>query len=399
MRYMNDLENINMIYMDNASTTWKKPPSVSNTVYRILLEGAGNPGRGANAVSLGSSGILLRTRGLLMELFQAPQPENVIFKASVTDALNTLLLGLLKPGDHVISSVMEHNSVLRPLEHLKQKGIITYDLLGADEEGRILLQELPRLEKPETRAVILSHVSNLTGTLQPLEEVRGKLKNKEIFILADAAQSAGYLPVGLISHHLDAIAYTGHKGLLGPQGTGGFVLNDRLNAAMDPVFTGGTGSDSLSLNQPLFLPDKFESGTQNVAGIAGLAEGLKYIKEISLDIINQNHQRLTERFLDALQALPGITLHGPSAPTGRVPNFSMTFASLNPSEAAFRLEQDFGIIVRSGYHCAPLAHKAMGTLETGSVRISFGHFTTEMELIQLIQALRTLCEVPHGRLS
>ena len=250
-----------MIYFDNASTSYLKPQRVYDAVYNTMMNNAGNSGRGANSVSMAAGRILHDCRTELSLFFHCDKPENIILKSSVTEALNTILLGLLKPGDHVISSVMEHNSVLRPLEKLRKDGIITYDLLPCDDSGEILLDSLPELEKPNTKALILSHVSNLTGTIQPVDRIRERLRNRDIYIIIDAAQSAGYIKVDMESLKVDAIAFTGHKGLLGPQGTGGFIISDRMNQDMNPVFTGGTGSDSLSLDQPLFLPDKFESGT------------------------------------------------------------------------------------------------------------------------------------------
>lgn len=387
-----------MIYFDNASTSYRKPQRIYDAVYNTMINGAGNSGRGANSVSMAAGRILHDCRTELSLLFHCDKPENIILKSSVTEALNTILLGLLKSGDHVISSVMEHNSVLRPLEKLRKDGIITYDLLPCDENGEILLDSLSDLEKLNTKAIILSHVSNLTGTIQPVDRIRERLRNKDIYIIIDAAQSAGYIKVDMESLKVDAIAFTGHKGLLGPQGTGGFIISDRMNQDMSPVFTGGTGSDSLSLDQPLFLPDKFESGTQNIPGIAGLLEGVKFIKEREINRIIKEHMFLSEYFLNHLEALDGIALMGKRTPSGRIPNFSLTFKNMDCSEAAFILESRYSIISRSGYHCAPLAHKALETGDTGSLRISFGHFTTVQEIDQLLIGLKYISEVNHGEL-
>lgn len=387
-----------MIYFDNASTSFLKPQSVYDAVYNTLRNGTANPGRGANTLSMAAGRILQDTRTELSRLFHYSNTDHVILKSSVTEALNTLLLGLLKPGDHVVSSVMEHNSVLRPLEKLKKAGIITYDLLPCDEAGMILLDALPELEKSNTRAIILSHVSNLTGTIQPVELIREQLKNKEIFLIVDAAQSAGYIKVDMEKMNLDAVAFTGHKGLLGPQGTGGFIINHRINTALDAVFTGGTGSDSLCLDQPLFLPDKFESGTHNLPGIAGLLEGIKYINEKTMEQIIYEHTFLSDYFLGKLLALDSILLTGHRTSSGRIPTFSLNFSHVDSSEAAYILESRFNIITRSGYHCAPLAHKALGTQETGSLRISFGHLTRIEEVDQLLIALKYINEVKNGGL-
>lgn len=387
-----------MIYLDNASTTFIKPQSVYDAMYNTMKNGIGNPGRGANAVSMSAGRIIEDCRKELLKLFGGLKAENVILKSSVTEALNTLIIGLLKPGDHIISSVMEHNSVLRPLEKLRKEGIITYDLLPCDAQGRVAIEKIPELEKKNTKAVIMSHVSNLTGTIQPIGEIRHLLNNKNIFILADAAQSAGYINVTLEEMNLDAIAFTGHKGLMGPQGTGGFIINDRINEQLSPVFTGGTGSDSLSLEQPLFLPDKFEAGTHNLPGIAGLLEGVRYINSISIDVIYSESLKKMSHFIQNLDGIRSVSIMGYHSAENRIPNFSLLITGSDYSEAAFILEQKFDIITRSGYHCAPLAHKSLGTGNTGSLRASFGYFTTEKEIDQLITGLKYLDEVNHGRL-
>lgn len=379
-----------MIYLDSASTSALKPKEVSTAVYNALVNVTGSPGRGSGSHSLAASRVILDARNEICRLFNFGQPDNVIFKSSVTEALNTLMLGLLKEGDHVISSVMEHNSVLRPLEQLKAGGIITYDLLGADTNGRIRLEDIAACEKENTRLVILAHASNLTGTVQPIGKVRSHLRNKEIFIISDIAQSAGYIPVDFQDLDVDAVAFAGHKGLLGPQGTGGFVLNDRLDHEIRPVFTGGTGSSSSSLTQPDFLPDKYEAGTMNTPGISGLLEGLRYLGHVGIESIQKTNHDLMDHFLRNLKKFEEITLHGLPSPEGRVPNFSLTFKEVSPSTAAFILESRFGIITRPGLHCAPLAHKAMGTADKGTLRISFSHFNTKDELDILFHAMGQL---------
>lgn len=386
-----------MIYLDNASTSFLKPQGVYDAVDRTLRGGVGNPGRGANKISMDAARILYDTRKELALLFGLNQPEHVILKSSVTESINMLLLSLLRPGDHVISSVMEHNSVLRPLEKLRMDGIITYDLLSSDAEGFIQIEELPQLERENTAAVILSHASNLTGSVQPIEAVRDMLKNKEIFILVDAAQSAGYIPVQLNNLKADAIAFTGHKGLLGPQGTGGFILNERLNAALHPIFTGGTGSDSLSLIQPSYLPDKFEAGTHNLPGIAGLGAGVSYVNNKDIYCISNEMQDFSSYFLQELSSLSHLVLVGSQDSSKRIPNFSILPVNCDPSEAGFILENQFDIITRTGYHCAPLAHKALKSELTGSLRISFGHYTTRREVEALLEALKYLNEVNYGK--
>lgn len=385
-----------MIYLDNASTSFLKPQGVYEAVDRTLRGGAGNPGRGANRVSMEAAKIIYSTRKSLADLFGVNQPEHVILKSSVTESINTVLLSLLKPGDHVISSVMEHNSVLRPLEKLRLDGVITYDLLPCSHDGSIDISRIRDLEKENTKAVILSHASNLTGTIQPIGEVRSKLRNKGIFIILDAAQSAGYIPVRLYEMDVDVIAFTGHKGLLGPQGTGGFVLNDRINEVLNPIFTGGTGSDSLSLVQPLYLPDKFEAGTHNLPGIAGLGAGVRFILERQPDMILKYIINISELLLSALSDMTSIHLIGLPGTQNRLPNFCLSFDHYTPSEAGFVLENQFSVITRTGYHCAPLAHKALGTEKTGALRISFGHFTTMDEVEELIVALKYLDEVKNG---
>lgn len=385
-----------MIYLDNASTSFLKPQGVYEAVDRTLRSGSGNPGRGANRISMEAAKIIYSTRKSLADLFGVNQPENVILKSSVTESINTVLLSLLKPGDHVISSVMEHNSVLRPLEKLRLDGVITYDLLPCDSEGLVDINKLNEFEKKNTKAVILSHASNLTGTIQPVWEVRSKLKNKDIFIIIDTAQTAGYIPVNLHEIDADVIAFTGHKGLLGPQGTGGFVLNNRINEVPNPIFTGGTGSDSLSLQQPSYLPDKFEAGTHNLPGIAGLGAGIQYLLGKHIGSISSDIYIISQVLLSALSHLTKVHLIGSPDIRDRIPNFCLWFDHYTPSEAGFILESQFSIITRTGYHCAPFAHKALGTEKTGALRISFGHFTTRDEVEQLIVALKYLDEVNYG---
>jgi selenocysteine lyase/cysteine desulfurase len=290
---------------------------------------------------------------------------------------------------------MEHNSVLRPLERLRQNGIITYDLLGADKFGRINFEELHRLERKETKLVILTHASNLCGTIQDISSVRQLLRNKDIFIVVDAAQTAGYIPVNIDELSADAIAFTGHKGLLGPQGTGGFILNDRIDHEMMPVFTGGTGSDSSSLSHPLFLPDKYEAGTANIPGISGLNAGVNHILEETLDSISNKSWALMSYFLSELRKFDYIKLHGLDSVEGRIPCFSLTFNDMDPSMVSYMLDGEFGITTRSGLHCAPLAHRLFGTEVSGSLRVSFNHLTSESDIDTLFGAFSRLKGVSH----
>lgn len=385
-----------MIYLDNASTSFLKPQGVYDAVDRTLRYGSGNPGRGANRISMDAARIIYTARQELAALFGITEPEHIILKSSVTEAINTVLLSLLKPGDHVISSVMEHNSVLRPLEKLRQDGVITYDLLPCNEEGFININKITEFEKPATKAIILSHASNLTGSIQPIHKVRSLLHNKNIYIIVDAAQTAGYIPVKINELEADVIAFTGHKGLLGPQGTGGFALTHRINEELHPIFTGGTGSDSLSLVQPSYLPDKFEAGTHNLPGIAGLSAGVQYISSLSDNDISKDIINLSSIFLEELYNYANIRLVGSFELRNRIPNFCLLFTHYDPSEAGYILESQYDIISRTGYHCAPLAHKSLGTQDTGALRISFGHFTTEEEVNFLIHALNNLNEVNYG---
>ncbi|WP_209457813.1 aminotransferase class V-fold PLP-dependent enzyme [Youngiibacter multivorans] len=384
-----------MIYLDCASTSLIKPISVSDAVCNAMSGNFGNPGRGSGSSSLESSRLLLDARKNIGALFSIKSPDNVILKSSVTESLNTLMIGLLKKGDHVISSVMEHNSVLRPLERLRQNGIITYDLLGADDFGRIKIEEIRNLEKKETKLIVLTHASNLCGTVQDITSARQVLRNKDIFIAIDAAQTAGYIPVNINELSADAIAFTGHKGLLGPQGTGGFIVNDRLDSEMVPVFTGGTGSDSSSLSHPMFLPDKYEAGTANIPGIAGLSAGVNHILEEGLDSILSKSRDLMIYFLDELERFSYINLHGLNCNEGRIPCFSLTVNDLDPSFVSYVLDNEFGITTRSGLHCAPLAHRVFGTEISGSLRISFNHMTNEGDIDALFSAFSMLKGVSH----
>lgn len=385
-----------MIYLDCASTSPIKPQCVSDAVCSAITGNLGNPGRGSGASSLESSRLLLDARRSIGKLFGMQSPDNVILKSSVTESLNTLMIGLLKTGDHVISSVMEHNSVLRPLEKLRQSGKITYDLLDADSNGRIKIEEIGSLEKEETKLIILTHASNLCGTIQDIASVRKRLRNKDVFIAVDAAQTAGYIPVDINDLSADAIAFTGHKGLLGPQGTGGFILNDRMDREMLPVFTGGTGSESSSLSHPMFLPDKFEAGTANIPGIAGLAAGVTHILDEGLASIAVKDKNLMSRFIAMLEDFNNIRLYGLHSPDGRISCFSLTLNDIDPSYASYILDTEYGIATRSGLHCAPLAHKVFGTEISGSLRISFNHLTSESDIDSLFSAFSLIKGDFHG---
>ncbi|GKU25831.1 aminotransferase class V-fold PLP-dependent enzyme [Clostridium folliculivorans] len=365
------------IYFDNASTSFPKPDTVSKSIYDFIVYNGGNAGRGASTSSLKSSELVYECREALCNFFNFDKTENVIFTQNITFSLNMLLLGAIKDGWHVITSSMEHNSVLRPLTLLKDQGKIQLDIVQCDENGIIDENDIKSLIKENTKLIVLSHASNVIGSIQSLESIGKICKYSDILFIVDSAQSAGSTPVDFKSLNCDALAFTGHKGLLGPQGIGGFLINDKLNESTIPTFTGGTGSMSSSLTYPDYLPDKFECGTLNLPGIVGLKSGLEFIQSVGIDTIQYKELMLTKRILEILNGFKKINVYGfKDIEKRRTSTVSFNILDRDPSEISFILDKQYGIITRTGLHCAPLAHKTIGTFPTGTVRISLGYFNS-----------------------
>ena len=377
------------VYLDNAATSFPKPEQVATAMDHLLHSIALSPGRSAHAFSLAAGREIFAARERLARFFGCPDSSRLIFTANVTEALNVGLFGLLQEGGHVITTGMEHNSVMRPLRHLEAQGRITLSVLPASAAGETDPADLARARRPDTRLIVVNHVSNVTGTLAPLAELAA-LKG-EALLLVDAAQSAGVLPLEVTALGIDFLAFTGHKGLLGPTGTGGFVLGQGIE--LPPFKMGGTGSASEFEVQPDFAPDCYEAGTPNTLGIAGLAAGVRFIEETGLAAIRNHELALTRRFLDGLSQIKGVIVSGLPAGANRGAAVSFRLAGKEVDEVAYRLDRDFGIMVRAGLHCTPLAHRSIGTFPAGTVRVSFGFFNTMDEVEYCLDALARIAGV------
>ena len=377
------------VYLDNAATSFPKAPGVGEAMCRYVERLGRNVGRGSYAPAMEAAGGVLAVREKLAALVGAPDPRNIIFTPGATWGLNLLLRGLLRPGDRVITSPMEHNAVLRPLEQLRAAGV-TVELLPCTDRGELVLDGLAE-RLPGARAVALTHASNVSGTLFPIAQVGALCRQAGVFFLVDAAQTLGVLPVDVAAMGIDGLAFPGHKGLLGPQGIGGLALSPSLAQALEPVVSGGTGSMSESLAMPPFLPDKFEAGTLNLPGIFGLGAALDYLAAEG-EALRARERKLARHLWYRLMELDGEGLRvlGSGEPDRRVGVVSVDFPGRDNGEMAFRLEQEYGVQTRCGLHCAPLAHRTLGTFPQGAVRFSVGPFNTFAEIDYLEGALEEL---------
>ena len=375
------------IYLDNASTSFPKPKEVLDSINNFMINLGGNSGRGSSSSSLKSSHVTYNCREAVAQFFNFNKSENVIFTNNITSSLNILLNSIVQEGWHVITSTMEHNSVLRPLFKLKEERNIELTVVQADNNGFVAAADIDNAIKDNTKLIILSQASNVTGNIQPLKEIGELCRKKSIYFIIDTAQSAGGINVDFKELNCNALAFTGHKGLLGPQGIGGFIIDDDLNDIAKPVFVGGTGSMSYSLVQPDFLPDKFESGTLNTPGIAGLYSAINYINKETINAIHTKEMYLSRLLLDDLNNMDYITLYGPNTTINRLSTFSINLNDMNSNEFSYYLDSKYNIITRTGLHCAPLAHKTIGTENMGTVRISIGYFNTVDDIKSLIDAI------------
>jgi cysteine desulfurase family protein len=380
-----------MIYLDHAATSWPKPPDVLAAMADYLERAGGNPGRSGHALSIEAGRIVYETRELLATFFNAPDPMRVIFLPNVTYALNLALLGLLHPGDRVVTSGIEHNAMMRPLRALERHGV-TVTVVPSAPDGTLNLDNVrAALREAPTRLVALNHASNVMGTINPAQEVAQAAHEAGALLLLDAAQTAGCLPIDVQTLGVDLLAFTGHKGLQGPPGTGGLVLAPSFDeATLEPLVRGGTGSRSEFEEQPDMLPDKYEGGTPNGVGIAGLGAGLRFLMERSVESIREHELDLTSLLLEGLSDIPGVTLYGPRDPARRTAVVSFTATSHNVSQIGFWLDEEYGILCRVGLHCAPAAHKTISTFPEGTVRLAAGVFNTTDEIEQAIRAVRAV---------
>ena len=377
------------IYLDNASTTFPKAPTVASAMSDYITNRGININRGSYALAYDVEDIIYTTRQRLNSLFNGHDPSHVFFTQNVTMSLNMVIKGLFKAGDHVLISSMEHNAVMRPLTQLLNEDI-TFDTIPCDTTGSIKLDAIESLIRPNTVAIIINHASNVCGTIQPLESIGPICKTHNLQFIVDAAQTAGVIPIDVKACHIDALCFTGHKGLLGPQGIGGIILTKEMAQNLTPLIAGGTGSFSHLETLPTHMPDAFESGTLNLPGIIGLNEGLAYIESQGMENIHNHELVLTQSFLEGLQSIDGINIVGKQNIQDRTAVVSITIDGMDPANIAYELESTYHIMTRVGLHCAPRAHQTLGTYPEGTVRFSFGYTNTHKDVESALSALNTI---------
>ena len=387
---------MNRIYLDQASTSFPKAPGVAQAMMDYLTMNGVNVNRGCYSSAYSAEEVIYETRQLLAELFHFSKCKNVIFTPNVTTSLNFILKGFLKPGDHILVSAMEHNAVMRPVVQLASSGI-SFDRIPCRTDGSMILEKVEELIRPETKAIVTLHASNVCGTRMPLDALGEICQRHQLYFVVDSAQTAGIVPINMDKMHIDALAFTGHKGLRGPQGTGGFLVSQELAEQMEPLISGGPGSVSHTEEIPDFMPDRFESGTPNLPGIYGLHEALLYLKTHSLQAINEKELSLTGYFLEQLQALDDTGRHiriiGKKDLTDRNAVVSIQTPEIDMSQVAWQLDNEYGVMTRVGLHCAPNAHKTLGTYPAGTIRFSFGPENTKNELDFAIQGLKKILDL------
>jgi cysteine desulfurase/selenocysteine lyase len=379
-----------MIYLDNAATSWPKPPGVIEAMAAFMAEVGANPGRSGHRLAVEAGRLVYSTREAVADLFRAADPLRVVFGQNVTEALNLALRGVLRPGDHVVTSSMEHNSVMRPLRALQRQGV-EVTVVGCSPEGVLLPADVEAALRPNTAMIALTHASNVIGTVLPIGEVGLLARRRGVPLLVDAAQTAGAYPLDMQALHIDLLAFTGHKALLGPMGTGGLIVAPEFDAKrITPLKRGGTGSRSDLEEQPDFLPDACESGTLNVPGLAGLRAGVRWVLARGVEEIRRHEVRLTQRLIDGLASISGVTVYGTRDAERQAATVSFHVAGLEPSEVGLRLDDEYGVLCRVGLHCAPAAHRTMGTFPRGTVRFGLGALNTSEEIDAALAAVEAL---------
>ncbi|MEE8169802.1 MAG: aminotransferase class V-fold PLP-dependent enzyme [Phycisphaerae bacterium] len=385
------------IYADNAATSFPKPEGVLAAMRDYAERLGASAGRGGYREAVEAGELLGQCRRDVARLLNAEGPDHICFGLNCTDMLNLAIHGAVRAGDHVVTTAMEHNSVLRPLKALEADGVrVTYVAPLQNGTGRVSAAAIVAAIRPETRLIAVQHASNVTGVIQPIAEVGAAARQHDILFLVDAAQTAGHVPLDVQAANIDLLAISGHKGLLGPLGTGALYARPGVEQRVRPLKQGGTGSVSEDPHHPDFMPDRYESGSHNAIGIAGLAASVRWILDRGVDSLWRHDQALSARFLDGLRGAAGVTLHGPTEPTDRVAVFSVSVDGVEPAELSAVLESEFGLLTRSGLHCAPLAHEALATRDAGgTTRLSFGPFTTEADVDHCITALYAIA-TPTG---
>lgn len=387
-----EMEDGSKIYFDNGSTSWPKAPNVAEAMAGLLANGAFNINRGNYEGAYEVEGLVLDTRDQLAKLFHAEDSRSVIFTPGITYSLNYFIKGFLQSGDHVLISGMEHNGVMRPLKQMEAYGV-TYDIVKTEEDGSLKPEFVEKGIRSNTRAVVMLHASNVCGTVIPIREIGEICKRRRLFFAVDTAQSAGTIPVDMKEYGIDFLAFTGHKGLLGPQGIGGFLISKELDECMKPFIAGGTGSQSDSYDMPETLPDKYESGTLNLPGIIGLHAALVYMEETGLETIHRKKMELTRYFLEQVSDFPNIRIVGKKGLEDRVAVVSLDFLKMDNAMAAFELERQYGVMTRVGLHCASLAHQTLRTWPRGTVRFAFGAKNTKEEIDRCVEGIRSVLSV------
>ena len=377
-----------MIYLDNAATSWPKPEIVYKTMDEFLRTKGGNPGRGSHSMALAARQTVDETRMLIARFINAPEINRVIFTLNCTDALNLGLKGLLKPSDHVVTSCIGHNSLVRPLRKLESLGVKVTWVPSSPDSGVLSPRDIEAAITKDTKLVVVTHASNVTGVIQPIEEYGAVIRRRNLIFMVDAAQTAGKYPIDVQASNIDLLAFSGHKGLFGPPGTGALYIGNRVN--LDSLREGGTGSYSEEEEQPVILPDRYESGTQNSVGISGLGAGLKYIREEGLEKIIAREQSLTDSLIEGLLKIPEIVLYISKDRLKQAPVISFNIKGFTPGDVGTILDQTFDIKVRTGLHCAPMMHKTIGTFPLGTIRLSPGYFNTAEDIEITIKAIEKI---------
>lgn len=385
-----------MIYFDSAATTWPKPPEVWEAMEHCLKFAGANPGRSGHQMAIKAGRLVDEARELLATLFNITNPDRIIFTLNATEALNLGIKGLLKPGDHVITSSMEHNSVTRPLYVLQSKGIEVSKVSCAGD-GNIKVEDIEKAVRPNTTAIVITHASNVTGTLMPIAEIGRLAKKKGLYFIVDAAQTAGVFNINVPFMKIHLLAFPGHKGLYGPTGTGGLYIAEGLE--LTPLKEGGTGSMSDVPGQPALMPERYESGTLNSVGIAGLAAGLKFLRSEGTEKIRQHEMELTQRFLKGAGRIKGLTLYGPVELYERAPVVSFSLAGKTTGMVGTVLDKQYNIACRAGLHCAPDAHRTLGTFDQKLVRFSFSYFNNKEEVDYALRCLSEIAAIPPEKFN
>jgi cysteine desulfurase family protein len=386
-----------IVYLDNAATSWPKPEAMMEAMIDFNRSIGANPGRSGHRLSVEGARILLDTREAIASLFGIEDMLRVIFAKNATEALNIAIFGLLKEGDHVITSSMEHNSVMRPLRSLESQGV-EVSTVPCSPTGELDPSNVLPLIRHNTAAVVMVHASNVTGTIMPITEIGSITRERDILLCIDASQTAGAVPIDVHRMNIDLLAFTGHKSLLGPQGTGGLYMRKGLENRIRPIMQGGTGSRSEFAVQPDFVPDKYESGTPNTIGIAGLGAGVKFILKTGIETIRSKEEILTGMLITGLKSIPSVKVYGVHDAARQTAAVSFTISGMSPSEIVLRLDEEYNIMARPGLHCAPAAHKTIGTFPEGTVRFSPGFFTTHEEIGYAVEAVAKIASPSKERL-